>query len=326
MERWELFNGDIAFDNSGNMFFATAAFKRVTGVSKYTDARLFRINAANLPTVAGVGIIPMTLISDYNTIDSTVLNGVGFNGAGNMFMTTRRYLGPQAPTMPPYRSELYASSLTGSSTLMPAFAPPTAGTSSSDLSTCYFPTAILAKFDVRLTGQNISGSSSLKWDVNANNEVQYFEVQKSRDGANFETISRVEVVNPDQLNQKYSYTDASAENGSAKYYRIREVTQGGTRYYSNIIKLNGNKISLNSKIKPNPFVNQVELSVQLATANNISVRISNQSGAVLFQRSYKGNAGTNNLTISELANFKPGVYILELNSDNEIIREKIIKQ
>jgi hypothetical protein len=64
----------------------------------------------------------------------------------------------------------------------------------------------------------------------------------------------------------------------------------------------------------------------LALANDIKVRITSQSGAVLFQRSYKGNAGTNNITIAELANFKPGVYILELNSDNEIIREKIIKQ
>ncbi len=329
MERWELFNGDIAFDNSGNMFFATAAFKRVTGppsMNKYTDARLFRVDAASLPTGPGVGTIPMTLVSDYNGIDSTVLNGVGFDGAGNMFMTTRRYLGPQAPSMPPYRSELYASSLTGSTTLIPAFAPPTAGTSVSDLSTCYFPTAILAKNDVRLTGQNISGSSSLKWEVFANNEVQYYEVQKSRDGASFETISRVEVVRPDQASQKYSYTDASAENGANKFYRIRQVTQSGVRYYSNIIKLNGNKISLNSKIKPNPFVNQVELSVQLATANNIGVRITSQSGAMLFQRSFKGNAGTNTLIISELANFKPGVYILELNSDNEIIREKIIKQ
>jgi hypothetical protein len=209
---------------------------------------------------------------------------------------------------------------------MPAFAPPTPGTSASDLATCYFPTAILAKFDVHLTGQNISGSSSLKWDVLANNEVQYYEVQKSRDGSNFETISRVDVVNPDQSTQKYSYADASAENGAAKYYRIRQITQAGARYYSNIIKLNGNKISLNSNIKPNPFVNQVELSVQLQTANNIGVRISSQSGAVLFQRSYRGNAGTNTITIGELGNFKPGVYILELTSDNEIIREKIIKQ
>jgi len=328
MNGWQLFNGDIAFDYAGNLFFATAAFERAgtPSMGKYTNARLFKINAASLPTSAGSGTIPMTLISDYNTLDSTVINGIGFNGAGNMFLTTRRYLGPQAPTMPPFKNELYSSNISGTATVMIPFTPPTPGTSASDLATCYFPGAILAKFDVRLSGQNVSGNSSLKWEVVSNNEVQYFEVEKSRDGSNFETISRVEVSNPDQSSQKYSYTDASAENGAAKYYRIRQVTQAGVRFYSNIVKLNGNKISLNSNVKPNPFVNQVELSVQLATANNIKVRITSQSGAVLFQRSYKGNAGTNNITIAELANFKPGVYILELNSDNEIIREKIIKQ
>jgi len=326
MDRWELFNGDIAFDAGGNLFFASAAFKRISGVNKYTDARLFRINAGSLPTSPGAGTIPMTLISDYNSLDSTVINGVGFSGAGNMFMTTRRYLGPQAPVMPPFRNELYSSTITGTAVVMVPFTPPTPGTSASDLATCFFPAAILAKYDVHLTGQNISGSSSLKWEAVSNDEMQYYEVQRSKDGASFETISRVEVANPSQPNQKYSYTDATAENGAAKYYRIRQVTQSGTRYYSNIIKLNGSRISLNSNIKPNPFVNQVELSVQLTTANNIGVRISSQSGAVLFQRSYKGNAGTNTLIISELANFKPGVYILELNSDNEVLREKIIKQ
>ncbi len=326
MERWKLFNGDIAFDASGNMFFATAAFERVTGANRYTDARLFRVNAADIPAVGGTGTIPMSLVAEYNGLDSTVINGIGFDGAGSMFLTTRRYLGVQNPPLPPHRSELYSSPTPGTAVLMPAFVRPTPGTSASDLTTCFFPAAILAKYDVRLTGQNISGSSNLKWDVLANNEVQYFEVQKSRDGASFETIANIEVVNPDQLNQKYSYTDASGENGAAKYYRIRQVTKSGTRYFSNILKLNGSKISLNNKIKPNPFVNQVELSVQLATANNIAVRITSQSGAMLFQRSYKGNAGTNTITIAELGNFKPGVYFIELSSGDEIIREKLIKQ
>jgi hypothetical protein len=228
-------------------------------MGKYTNARLFKINAASLPTSAGTGIIPMSLIADYNTLDSTVINGIGFNGAGSMFLTTRRYLGPQAPTMPPFKNELYSSNISGTATVMIPFTPPTPGTSASDLATCYFPGAILAKFDVRLSGQNVSGNSSLKWEVVSNNEVQYFEVEKSRDGSNFETISRVEVSKPDQSSQKYSYTDVSAENGAAKYYRIRQVTQAGVRFYSNIIKLNGNKISLNSNVKPNPFVKPGEV-------------------------------------------------------------------
>ena len=325
MERWKLFNGDIAFDNSGNMYFATAAFQFVASYNRYTDSRLFRINAADIPTTAGTGTIPMSLVAEYNGLDSTVINGIGFSGAGEMYITTRRMLGMQH-LAPPFRSELYSSPTPGSAVLMPGFVRPTPGTSASDLTTCFFPAAILAKYDVRLTGQNISGTSSLKWDVLANNEVQYFEIQRSRDGSSFETISSIEAVNPDQLNQKYSYTDASAENGAAKYYRIRQVTKSGMRYFSNVIKINGSKISLNSKIKPNPFVNQIEMSVQLAIANSIDVRITSQSGAMLFQRSFKGNAGTNNIKIAELGNLTPGVYFIELKSGDEIIREKLIKQ
>ncbi len=63
MTKWDLFNGDIAFDNAGNMYFATVSFGRVSGsgtTGRYKDARLFRVNAADIPAVAGAGVIPMS--------------------------------------------------------------------------------------------------------------------------------------------------------------------------------------------------------------------------------------------------------------------------
>jgi hypothetical protein len=324
--QWLLFNGDIAFDNSGNLFFATAGFERIGGSGRYTDSRLFRINAADLPTSAGTGSIPMSLVSDYNSLDSTVINGVGFAGNGNMYMTTRRYLGPQNPPLPNFVSEMYRSDFAGNSILMPAFVRPTPGTSATDIATCFFPSAVLAKHGIVLTGQQVTGASSLRWEVSANKDVSYFEVQRSDDGINFETISNVGVINPDIDNQKYSFTDIADNNTKAKFYRVRSVLKSGVRYYSNVIKLNSAKVTFSSRVKPNPFVNEVELTLNLRTASPIQVRVIDHAGRIFLQRKFIGKAGENRMVLNEVASLKAGVYYLEAAVDNESVREKIVKQ
>ena len=102
----QLFNGDIAFDNSGNLFFATAAFSKVNGIPRYTDARLFKINAIDVPSTPGTATIPMSFVADYNTLDSTVINGIAFSPLGAMYMTTRRFSGVQtSPVVTPFVNE-----------------------------------------------------------------------------------------------------------------------------------------------------------------------------------------------------------------------------
>ncbi len=150
MTEWDLFNGDIAFDNAGNMYFATVSFGRVapSSVGRYKDARLFRVNAADIPAAAGAGVIPMSLVADYNTLDSTVMNGIAFGPTGSMYFATRRFSGIQVS---PYTNELYRSSAPGAATLIPGFAPITPGYSIADLASCYFPLTILPNELVELS-------------------------------------------------------------------------------------------------------------------------------------------------------------------------------
>ncbi len=124
MANWAVYNGDIAFDNAGNLFFATVAFANVNAVGRYTDARLFEIYAADIPTVVGSGTIPMHFIADYNGLDSTAMDGIAFDMAGAMYMTTKRFNGVQGLATTTQSSQMYKTTMAGSATLMPAFAAP----------------------------------------------------------------------------------------------------------------------------------------------------------------------------------------------------------
>jgi Secretion system C-terminal sorting domain len=328
MSNWNVFNGDISFNSTGDLFFATAAFSKVNGIPRYTDARLFKINAIDIPAVPGVGTIPMSFVADYNTLDSTVINGIAFDPTGSMYLSTRKFNGVQtSPVTTPFFNQLYKSTGAGFATLIAGFTPHTAGYSIADLGGCYFPLAVLDENKVKLSGKYGSGHSDLKWDVNNNTNVNYFEIQRSDNGIDFETVGQLSVKNNTQGDESYSYNDPQSGFGKPVYYRIRQVMNNGSRIYSNVLRITFNsKINLVSKPKPNPFINYIDVSVQLKTASQVTARLSDQSGRLVYNHNFSGQTGNNDLKLDNIGGLRTGIYILELTVDDEIIREKLIKQ
>ena len=325
---WNLFNGDIAFDNAGNMYFLTVTFQFVNGNSRYCDARLFRIAAANIPTTPGTGSIPLSLIANYNGLDSTVVNGIAFNMMGQMFFSTRTFNGPQNNSpAPTFNNVIFRSTTPGTVAPLAGFVNPTAGKSIADLASCNFPLGVLADIKMQLSGWNESGSAKLKWEVNLNNQVTHYELQASEDGYDFETIARVNVTDATSAMAAYSYTDNKVATKSVRYYRVKEVLPNGTSYYSNVVKVNlGSKLTLLSKPSPNPFFGKFDLRLELKSAAPIAIRLRNQGGSLVYQKNISGNSGENRININGLDNLSRGVYIVEITVDEEIIREKLVKQ
>ncbi len=325
---YRLFNGDIAFDNAGNIYFLTVGFARVAGNGRYTDARLFRISAANIPSVPGTGQIPLSLIADYNGLDSTVGNGIAFNMLGQMFFSTRTFNGPQNnPPVPTFNNVIFRSVSPGVVTPLAGFAVPTAGYSVADLASCNFPAGVLSDVKLVLNGWNESGTARLKWEVNMNNQVAYYELQGCTNGNDFETIARINPSNINSATASYSYTDVKVGVEKIKYYRIKEVIPGGANYYSNIIKINfGSKVQLVNKPNPNPFTSQFDLRLEMKSAGIVAIRLRNQAGALVYQRNVDAVAGENRLSVEGLSSLSKGVYVVEITVDEEVIREKLIKQ
>lgn len=327
MYKWLLFNGDIAFDIYGNMYFATAAFEKVGTITRYTDARLFRIDASDIPTSAGTGTIPMSFVAEYNSLDSTVINGIGLDGAGHMYLTTRRFTGVQTNPPGPSNSELYSSPFPGVANIVTPFAPITTNFAVADLGSCYFPTTVLGLDKLKLQYKYESGHVNLKWETNRNKDVSYFEVQRSEDGNNFESIATVQVANADEANAGYTYADAQNGFGKNKFYRIRQVMRNGAKIYTNVVNVAFNKkMNLIKALRPNPFTSQVEAVVSLKSAGPVNVRLMDQNGRVVYNNVFAGRTGENVLNINGLGRLAPGIYVAELAVQDEVIREKVVRQ
>lgn len=325
MYKSKLFNGDIAFDTYGNLYFVTVAFDPVGSSLKYTDARLFRIDAADIPSVAGSGTINMTFVADYNSLDTTVVNGIALDASGNMLITSRIFDNNSTNPSGPWTPVIYTSPTPGTATLLGGFSSPTPNFNVADLASCYFPTTILGLNSLQLQYKYERGNVNLKWHAKSNPQTVRFEVQRSNTGNDddFETIATVQ---PGQLDY-YTYSDPQAGYDKHKFYRIRQVMSTNYRFYSNVVRVNfNNRFNLIGKLGPNPFNSMVEAKVWMRTANTVNVRILDQSGRTVYTRQFAGKIGDNRFTIDNLGHFKAGAYIVEIAVHEEVIREKIIKQ
>src|SRR5262249_15777408 len=149
-----------------------------------------------------------------------------------------------------------------------------------DLASCYFPQSILAITNVKLSGQYISGTTSLNWQADGNNLAAFYELQRSKDGETFETISTVYPDNPIISMATYNFKDAVGGYEGDYYYRVRQTNKTGSlRMYSNVVRIIANhKITLINKPTPNPFKDQFSFAVQLKSSKSIETRVLDMGG------------------------------------------------
>ncbi len=148
----------------------------------------------------------------------------------------------------------------------------------------------------------------LNWTAANEINLSGYEVEKSKDGRNFEAIHFVKATK----NIAYNFIDNNVN--ATTYYRLKMMDNNGKFTYSNIVIVN-NKNEVSANIYPNPAKNEVVIN-NLTGSNNIS--IVNGIGQVVLQKS-NVVASTVNIDISALAN---GFYNVLIKKDGE---SKIIK-
>lgn len=168
----------------------------------------------------------------------------------------------------------------------------------------------------------------LNWTTITEINSEYFAVEKSIDGINFQEIGKVVAGGNTDERRDYQFIDnLSDDRAIVFYYRIRLVERDEKSTFTNTkqVRLNqstGNSISLLSF--PNPVVNEVQITKPFAWTNKkVVYEFLNLSGQVIMKFETKGSKHTEVLNISSMA---PGYYILNATCNGELAQQKIIKQ
>jgi uncharacterized repeat protein (TIGR01451 family) len=84
---------------------------------------------------------------------------------------------------------------------------------------------------------------------------------------------------------------------------------------------------ISAQVRPNPFNEEINLQVQLNTAEQVRVRLTDFYGRTVYTSTQQVAAGYNSLHIDVPAGLASGVYVLELSAgNNRLMQKKLIKQ
>ena len=159
--------------------------------------------------------------------------------------------------------------------------------------------------------------STLKWLTATETNNDYFTIERSLDGINYELIGVLDGAGNSLQTLNYSFLDTKPVEGTS-YYRLKQTDFNGDFKYSKIITVNCTNKQLEVSIYPNPTSD--ELKIELAgNKETVNFEIINSIGVVV----YKGSL--NEKTSIQTSSFNSGIYIIRFMNGFYSEFQKVLK-
>ena len=187
-------------------------------------------------------------------------------------------------------------------------------------STCFTLNQWVDDFSVK-RNRNMA---QINWNSMLHGQATYFELQRSEDGFNFNTIQRLNTSNQG----KYSSSDdLSGITNKWVHYRLKYIVPSGASYYSNsqVVYLD-DQYQMTLTIAPNPVADRFRVDFKSLIPEQVDIMIKNQTGQVVLQKKMTSAAGMNTWQFQRLSNWTPGTYMVEVQHGTEVLRKRILVQ
>lgn len=163
----------------------------------------------------------------------------------------------------------------------------------------------------------------LQWQTSSENGNDYFLVERSVDGRNFENIDFVPGAGHSFELKSYESLD-NRPNVGMNYYRLKQVDFTGTYQYSDIevVEFKNPRVTIN--VFPNPTAEFI--NIERSEANeSAQIQLFDQAGRIVVREAWPDGDFQKKLQLDELPK---GIYMLTLNTafEGKPIVHKIILQ
>ena len=175
---------------------------------------------------------------------------------------------------------------------------------------------------LNFSGDNNGETNKLSWSIVNEQDLNYFVLQRSRDGQGFTDIAQIKNTN----DPEYSYNDAIAAGTSGEYYyRLKIVDIDGNFKYSDVVKIILEPKEVLASVNPNPFKDLLVVTVQSPSHDNAIFALTELSGRQLFRKNEALSRGSNIIHINENGKLPEGIYILTIITSSKTQSFKLIK-
>ncbi len=160
----------------------------------------------------------------------------------------------------------------------------------------------------------INGNNTiLKWTTSIEKELNYFEIERSNDGLNFEKVGIVNAIGNSTNKNEYSYTDYTSFSDK-KYYRLKQVDKNGLYSYSKILVIQKNNKHDEIAIFPNPVASLLILQAKGITQNSKDIELVNLQGVVIKRKQFYQGSTICFIETNDIPNGTYFIMIADVNS------------
>lgn len=183
---------------------------------------------------------------------------------------------------------------------------------------------------VSFSGYKDGRRNLLQWTTSSEINNLGFEIQRSADGVQYNSIDFVNSKAPggnSTVALYYTYTDHTPA-GEKQYYRLRQVDIGGQSRYSSVLMINSGKPSRLTLqgLYPNPSRGTTQLFLASPGAGAVTLLVTDMAGRNIMRKVYSVEAGNNTLPL-DVSGLQGGTYIVRvLGDDGTESRVKLVKE
>lgn len=152
-----------------------------------------------------------------------------------------------------------------------------------------------------------ANDANITWTALEDDDSDYYEILKSTDGLNFQSIAHINVKSQASLNN-YSYTDHGIEAGIT-YYKLAQYDKFGSVLYSHIATASYENEGL--EVYPNPTKDRFSISFKNVSSPSIRLDLRNALGTSVYSQSISTEEIDHTFEI-DISHFPKGIYVLSV--------------
>lgn len=194
------------------------------------------------------------------------------------------------------------------------------GSSADEEFICYKTPIELLSFTGRVQPQG----NQLLWSTATEVNNDYFTLERSTDGVNFEVIGTVKSQGNSITVQSYEFLDKNAPAGLS-YYRLSDTDFNGTRTYANnIVSLRREATGLAIvQVSPVPASDKVNINFSAPDNETITLELYNVAGQLIHNQKIQSTNGLNQVQL-DVNTYPSGMYLVSIQSATDRVVTKLV--
>ncbi len=175
---------------------------------------------------------------------------------------------------------------------------------------------------IYFSGENKDGKNLISWVTATEKNNDFFTLEKSEDGKEFEYLGKIKGAGTTKLQQTYNFTD-NTPTGEITYYRLTQTDfDGHFKVFKAIFIKNTEKG--NCELFPNPTNGYLNLSYKGNDGDQIEINVISMTGAIVYRTNADAGSGFYSGEIN-LSQYQPGEYLVRLIiGGDKVINQKIV--